>query len=86
MSIQKPYHSESRTIWYVTDGTGACATLALGQVYRSTTGNEFKLVDVTWHTGIVIVVQVNNNHAGDRYIWRVESLVNRNMTLLAASK
>ncbi len=82
MTIQKPYHSESRTIWPVYDAYGRDWTLELGQVYRSTTGNEFKLVGVTWNTGLVEVEQLNHNHAGDRYIWRVESLINQHMILL----
>jgi hypothetical protein len=74
MYITKPYHSESRTIWYVRDAEDCVATLELGQEYRSGDGAVYKLVDVTWHTGYV---QVERN--GDRYLWRVESLINQHM-------
>ena len=70
MHITKPHHGETRTLWYVYDGDNCVATLELGQVYRYTSGGEYRLTNVVWNTGYVTV-----ERNGNTYLWHVKSLL-----------
>lgn len=79
MTISKPVHSESRTLWYVWEADDVVATLEIGQLYDTVEGATYRLVAV--HQEDRVLVERCDRHYSDRSVWHMASLINPYMTL-----
>ena len=74
VKISKPYHSESRTVWYVTDVTTEeiITTIEIGSVFVYASGARYEIFGVDQPTNRVTVARVGCRTV---YTWHVSSLV-----------
>lgn len=74
VKISKPYHSESRTVWYVIDvmTDEIVATIEIGSVFVYASGARYEVVGVDQPNNRVTVARVGYRTV---YVWHVGSLL-----------
>lgn len=72
LKISKPFHSESRTVWYVVDKQTdeVVASFEIGSKFRYASGSVFEVVGVDQPNNRVTV-----QRDGASYTWHVASLL-----------